>query len=373
MWHASEPVPALGRRRWLQALCAAAAATAAPRWLAAAADGADRVSLALNENPFGPSALALQAIQASLQGLSRYTSADAAALVDQIAEREQVKPEQILLGEVLEALGSFLARPAPAGGEFLYSVPGYTALVEAAEAASGKAVPIALDAELRNDLPALRARLGPRTRAVFLVNPHNPSGTVNDAAALHAFARAVPSNVVLVADEAYLEFTPDFAERSLVQHVRSGARVVVFRTFSKFYGLAALPLGYALLPADLAGALHRQGIGGARSLNRLAVVAAAASLKDGSYTERVRAAVARERGAWAAELQSLGLRHSASVGNFVFFETGRPHAQVAAAFAAQGIDIGRAFPPLERWARISIGLPAENARARAALRGLIKH
>jgi histidinol-phosphate aminotransferase len=161
--------------------------------------------------------------------------------VRDIAARERVLPEQVILGDVLDALGQYLAQSGGPGGEFVYSNPGFTALVDAAQPGGGVGVPVPLDATLGNDLPSLAARLNARTRAVFLVNPHNPSGTLNDAAALHEL-------------------------------VARAAKVAT-----------ALPLHFALLPVEIAAALRKQGVGAARSQNRLAVVAARASLKDVAY------------------------------------------------------------------------------------------
>jgi histidinol-phosphate/aromatic aminotransferase/cobyric acid decarboxylase-like protein len=243
---------------------------------------------------------------------------------------------------VLEALGHHLARQGGPGGEIVYSNPGYTALVEAAQAYGGVGAPVPLDAQLGNDLPALRARIGPRTRAVFLVNPHNPSGTLNEAAALHEFVAQAARHVAVVVDEAYLELAPDFAERSLARQVAPGGRVIVFRTFTKFFGLAALPLGYAILPIELAGTLRQQGLGAARAQNRLAVVVAArASLSDTTYQERVRRAVGSERERWFEVLDSLGLRRTRAAGNFVSFaaaarmQRSRRHLPNAASISAE--------------------------------------
>jgi histidinol-phosphate aminotransferase len=363
----------LARRRWLRGVGALVAGVALPlRALQAApaSPGPSRATLrlSLNENPFGPSPLALEAIRAGLADLSRYTGAEAEALVSEIARRERVGVEQVLLGEVLEALGQELATQGGPSGEIVYSEPGYLGLVDAARAQGGVGVPVALDAQLENDLAALERAVTPRTRAVFLVNPHNPSGTVNDAAALRDFVRRVALRTTVVVDEAYLEFVPDMGARTAATELVAGGRVVVFRTFTKFYGLAALPLGYAILPAELAAALRKKGLGSPRSLNRLALVAATASLRDEAYAERVRRAVADERGRWVALLKELGLRHSDARANFIFFEGGKPQPELAAAFAARGIDIGRPFPPLLGWTRISIGLPEQNAHARAVLR-----
>jgi histidinol-phosphate aminotransferase len=150
--------------------------------------------------------------------------------------------------------------------------------------------------------------------------------------------------------------------------VRAGDNVVVFRTFAKIYGLAALQLGYAIAPTALADSLHRQGLGAPHTLNRLAVLAASAALRDTTFIDETRRKTARERTGWHTALDDLKLRHSNAHGNFVFFESDHDHEALAAAFLAQGIDIGRRCPPLDRWARISIGLPEENEHAIAVLR-----
>jgi histidinol-phosphate aminotransferase len=113
--------------------------------------------------------------------------------------------------------------------------------------------------------------------------------------------------------------------------------------------------------------LRRAGIGAPEALDRLAIAASTSSLQDTDYIAATRAKVVAERDKWNRLFDDLKLRHSDSRGNFVFFETGRPHQEFAAALRARGIEIGRAFPPLERWARISIGLPEENELAREAV------
>ncbi len=358
----------LSRRDWLAT--AALAGIAPPHGAQAAAAGA-RARLSLNENPFGPSPLVRQAILDQLQVLPRYVGDEARALERQIAAREGVSPDQIILGEILDALGLQLALRGPVGGEFLYSEPGYTALVDAVAPGGGVAVGIPLNAKLENDLPAFAARIGPRTRALYLVNPHNPSGTVSDTTSFKLFLRDASRRATVIVDEAYLEFEPDFAERTAVSLVRDGLDVIVFRTFAKIYGLAGLAIGYAVGPAGLAAELKRKGLGEPHGLNRLALAAASASLRDPAYLDAVRAKVIAERALWHNLLDALKRPRSDSRGNFVLFDTGQPHDAFAAAMAAEGIDIARAFPPLGTWARISIGLPDENARARAAVRKIL--
>ncbi|AKC88219.1 aspartate aminotransferase [Pseudoxanthomonas suwonensis] len=323
--------------------------------------------LNLNESSFGPSPRAVQAIQRALAEVPRYVTADQAqALRAQIGRIEGVAPEQVLVGEVLEALGQHLAIGG-GGGEFVYSVPGYGALVDAAAPFGGRAVEVPLDARLHNDLPGLAAAVGPRTRALFVVNPHNPSGTLSEGGAFDAFLREVSRRTLAIVDEAYLDYRDDAARLTAARLLREGANVVVFRTFGKIHGLAGLQIGYAIAPLPLARELAARGVGSAHGLNQLSVAAAVASLEDTAHVAAVRQAVAAERRQWLALLGRLRLRHAEPAGNFVFFDGGRPHAELAAKLLERGVRVARAFPPYATWLRITIGRPEENAVARRAL------
>jgi histidinol-phosphate aminotransferase len=346
-----------------------AGTVAAATGVAVPAAGLTRLSL--NENPFGPSPLAVEAIQNALTEVARYAGDDARALERQIADREGVSPEQIILGEILDSLGLQLALDGGAGGEFIYSEPGYTALVDAVAPGGGVVVAVPLNADLENDLPAIAARLTARTRAIYIVNPHNPSGTTHEAVPFKAFLREMAERTTVIVDEAYLEFEPDFAQKTAVELTRSGANVVVFRTFGKIYGLAGMLIGYAVAPKGAAASLKRNGLGAPRSLNRLSVAAAAASLRDAGYVDGMRLKVVEERQKWHSLLDTMQRRRSDSRGNFVFFETGQPHEVIAAHLIKEGIEIARAFPRFDDWVRISISLPAENARARDAIKKLL--
>ena len=374
----SDSIP--GRRSFLKgAGLAAGAALLAPPLANAAVSGvanlpyADEhlVRLCFNENPYGPSTLAVQAIQCELGRVTRYGDETAAqALLEQIAAYEKLPADHVILGEVLDGLGLLLGTQGGPGGEFVYSTPGYLALVDATSHVGGVSVAVPLDAQQRNDLPAIAAKINPKTRAVYLVNPHNPSGTVSDNAPFKTFLREASKKTLVIVDEAYLEYTEDFATRSAVDLVREGANVAVFRTFAKIHGLAGLPFGYLLAPPALIAALRAQGDGTAEDIGRLSL-AAAAALQDSSLIERSRRAIAKERSQWASVFEALKLPHSDTAANFVFFNAGRPQKELAAAFRQHGIDIGRGFPPLDQWTRISIGLPGENAKAQQVLREIL--
>jgi histidinol-phosphate aminotransferase len=330
------------------------------------------IRLSLNENAYGPSARVQPAIAKELGRINRYgDDSVATGLAEQIASHERVPVNQVVLGEILGLLGLYLGSQGGPGGEFVYSTPGYLALIESASRVGGVGVPVPLNAQYRNDLPVLRTKVTTKTRAIYLVNPHNPTGTVNDDAEFKSFLRDVSKQAVAIVDEAYLEYTADFVTRSAVSLVREGANVMVFRTFDKIHGLAGMPMGYVLAPAGLAEALRQQGAGEAEGLGRLNLAAAAAALGDTAHVETVRNAIARERETWLRVLRDMKLHHTEAQGDFVFFDAGRPQTEFAAAMLAKGVDIGRPHPPYTNWARVTVGLPEENRQAQSALRQIL--
>jgi histidinol-phosphate aminotransferase len=350
-------------------LASAQAAGAAP---APDRQSSTTIRLSLNENPYGPSPRVAQAIQRESTRFNRYAdAAQAQQLTEQIAAFENLPAEQVVLGEILGLLGTYLAGEGGPGSEFLYSNPGYLALIDGAARLGGIGIPVPLNAQYENDLPAFRQKINAKTRGIYLVNPHNPTGTVNEAKTFKQFLRETSQHAVVVVDEAYLEYTADFAQRSAVSLVREGANILVFRTFDKIHGLAGLPIGYTLTPAPIAAALRKQGAGDAESLGRLNIAAAGAALSDTAQVAHTREAVAHQREKWLAILRDLKLPHTAAQANFIFFDSGQPQPQLASKLRAHGIDIGRPHPPFTNWARITIGLPEENLRAQQALRQVL--
>lgn len=324
--------------------------------------------LSLNENPYPPAKGVREAISAEIDHMARYPGNDANELIAAIADREGVDPGQIITGEILSQLGIYLGLK---GGEFIYSVPGYPVFTDAAASVGGKVIEVPLNDKKENDLAAISRRITPQTSAIFLVNPHNPSGTVSDKKAFHDFLHTASARAVVLVDEAYLEYTDDFAGRTAVNNIREGDNVIVFRTFAKAYGLAGLSIGYCVVTPDMAKFLKGKGLGNVHDLNRLSVVAAKAAVRDKAYIAGLNRVVAAERTKWVALLDSLHLEHTESQANFVYFNTGKSYEEVAGAFKAKGIQIGRMFAPYKTWVRVTIGLPEENEKAREVVRGLM--
>ena len=329
------------------------------------------VRVSLNENPFGPSPATRRALAAQLERVDRYgDESQSDALLTRIAAQEGVAREQIVVGEILETLGLFLAARPPAGGRFIYSLPGYTALIDAARPLGGVGVGVPLDAGLANDLPALSRAMTSDTRALYLVNPHNPSGTMNDRVAFDAFLREAAQRALVIVDEAYLEY--DDMARSAVRFTRAGLDVAVFRTLDKIHGLAGLPIGYILAPLPLARALRAAGFGDPHGLGRLALAVANAALADTAWVSQVRRRTLAGRARLTEALDALHLQHSQSLANFVFFRSPVAADTLRHALAQRGILVARAFPPLTEWIRISVGTEAEVGRTIAALRSSLE-
>jgi histidinol-phosphate aminotransferase len=346
------------------ALLAAAAAAGLSSNASAATQPLARLDL--NENAYGPSPSIEPAVRAALRDVHRYIGEEAKAFEALVAAIEGVQPDQVVVGEVLAPLGLQIALSAGRGSRFVHSSPGYPGFTDAAAAVGGLTVPVPLNSRLENDLPALLEETRGAT-ALFVVNPHNPSGTVSERVAFHAFLREAQARTLVVVDEAYLEYTDDFAGRTAAPLVGEGLNIVVFRTLAKVYGLAGMQIGYALAPPSLARSLKARGVGAPRSLDRLALAAGSAALADQAHVARVREAVASERTMWHAALDAKGWAHSRSSANFVFFDAGRPQTEVAALLRAHRIEVGRPHPPLVGWTRVTVGSPAENARVRGLL------
>jgi len=330
-------------------------------------EGGGPVVLCWNENPYGPSPAARAAISQSLAAGCRYpTDEEIAALGAALAAHEDISANHIVIGtgsgELLRALGLLYGRD---GGEIIAAHPTYEELTGYAQhwGAAMKFVPV--DAQLRHDLPAMHAALSPHTRAIYICNPNNPTGTALPAAQIREFVRSLPPSVVAIVDEAYLDFAAAGETASVAGLVPQGQRVVVLRTFSKIHGMAGLRCGYAVAPPDIAAQLAAACM---TTPNIFAVRAARASLTDRAFLADCRQRILASRARITAELTRLKLRYAEPQGNFVFFDTGMPLARFGDLMRQRNILVGRLFPPYDTWCRITIGTEPEVTAFLGALR-----
>jgi histidinol-phosphate aminotransferase len=330
----------------------------------------ESVKLASNENPLGPSPLAVAALREALPNVHRYPDGSGYRLTRALAKHWDVAPEMVLLGngsnELLELAGRAFLLP---GDEAVYAAQAFVVYEMVAQVTGAAKVAVPLK-DFTHDLAAMRAAITPRTKLVFVGNPNNPTGTAVAPGALEEFLTSVPPEVLVILDEAYYEYLPPDLTPESLRFVREGRLVLVLRTFSKIYGLAGLRIGYGIGPAPLIALLNR--IRAPFNTNSLAQAAATAALADAKHVGSTRALTETGRKYLTEQCRALGLSVVPSVANFLLVDTGRPGPAVAEALLRRGVIVrpmaGYGFPT---HLRISVGTPPENERCVAALKAVL--
>ena len=333
--------------------------------------GFDRpVRLASNENPLGASPRAAEAYRAQAADLHRYPDGLAQDLRAAIARTYNVAAERIVCGAGSDELIALLIRAyAGPGDEVLYSAHGFLMYAIAAKTAGAAPVPVP-ERDLTADVDAILARAGPKTRLVCLANPNNPTGSYLPAAEVRRLAEGLPEQVVLLLDAAYAEYVVREDYEAGERLVEASRRVVMSRTFSKIHGLAALRLGWAYCPPEIAGVLNRMR--GPFNVGAAAQAAGLAALEDLDHVARSCAHNARWLDWFRVETAKLGLDPRPSAGNFVLVrcpaEAGRDAASLLAALAARGVLVrGMAAYGLADCLRVTVGTEEELRAAVGAL------
>ena len=299
------------------------------------------VELGSNENSHGPSPSARAAILDSLHALHRYPDPLGGDLKRALSARQGVDAACIALGngshELLMMLAQVFAGP---GLEVVASRYGFAVYALAAQAAGAtlrlaEPLPCGHPMARGHDLDAVRAALGPATRLVYLANPNNPTGTWFPTAALADFLEGAPANVIVVVDEAYLEYATDPALVSATTLLGRFPNLVVTRTFSKGYGLAALRVGYLLAARGLVAVLER--VRESFNVNGPGLAACEAALADDAHLAWVRGRNAAEREALFDALRARRLAVSPSQTNFLLVDFGRDASAIEAGLVGRGV------------------------------------
>jgi histidinol-phosphate aminotransferase len=326
------------------------------------------VKLASNENALGPSPLAIEAARAALGGANRYPDGACHRLREKIAAFHGITPSEVLPGagsnELLDLVVRTFATPEH---HVVFGEPAFV-VYRIASLTGGvpfTAVPLR---DHVHDLPAMARAVTPKTRVLFVANPNNPTGTHVGRAAVETLLREVPEEVIVVMDEAYFEYVEasDYPNCLELRSLRE--RLVVMRTFSKAYGLAALRVGYAVAPAAIIDYMNR--VRAPFNVTTPAQAAAIAALDDREHVEKSVALNARERSRVIAGLRELGVATAPSQTNFVLMDVGRPARPVYDALLRRGV-IVRPFASLPTSLRMTFGMPEENDRFLGALREVL--
>lgn len=326
----------------------------------------DIIKMASNENPLGPSPLALAALEESLRNLHLYPDGSAFNLKQALARKLGVEPANLILGngsnEVLELIGHALIAP---GVDIVVSQYCFVVYPIVTHLFGGRLITVPAR-DYGHDLPAMARAITPQTRAVFVANPNNPTGTLAPAADLLRLIHEVPPDVLVVIDEAYLDYLDEPAD--LLPLIRGGKmpNLLLARTFSKIYGLAGLRVGYGIGHPDFIAALEK--VREPFNVNTAAQVAARAALDDTEHVQRTRQNNALGLVFFETALRELGLEFVPSQVNFILARVGDGQ-RVFTEMQKHGVIVrpvgGYQLP---EWVRISIGTPAENTRCFAALK-----
>lgn len=328
------------------------------------------IKLASNENPIGPSPKAMEAIMGALKNLHRYPDGSSHYLTKRLAEKLKVSVKHIVLGngsnEIIELLvRTFLQK----GDEVIIPEPSFLMYEIMVQGGGGRPVKVALKDRVL-DLNGMAEAISSKTRMVFVNNPNNPTGTIVSRDEFEGFLQRVPPEVIVVVDEAYIEFVRDTACPTGLDYLDEDKTVVTLRTFSKAYGLAGLRIGYGLMQEGLADLIHR--IRQPFNINLPAQVGALAALDDDIFLEKTVGTVHKGLDFLYEEMEKLGIRYFPTQANFFLIDLKRDAESVFEKMLRNGVIVRpMAAYGYPNYIRISVGLPEENQRLVETLREVI--
>ena len=337
---------------------------ARPAVAAAAHDAASAVvRISSNENPYGPSPAAFDAMRRAFDAAWRYPDEAADELAGDLAKLHGVTPDHILLGagssEILKLCAAAFTGPGKAA---VTADPTFEALARYAQVGGAEVVKVPLTGDYRHDLAKM---LPAGTGLVYVCNPNNPTASLTPAAEVRAFLALVPAGTAVLVDEAYAHYVEDKEWESVLPQVSSHPRLIVARTFSKIYGMAGLRCGYAVAqPETIALLRPHQAFD---SLSIMALAAAHGSLADSAHIDNSRRLNRETKAFVVSRLETMGYRPIPSAANFLMVDLRRDVGGVIGALRERGVEVGRRFPAMPTFLRVTIGTRPQMERFLSAL------
>ncbi len=332
---------------------------------------ADIVKLASNENPWGPSPAAIEAVKAGLSNLSRYPDGSRHDLKKGLAEKLSVTPQRITLGngssEVLEIIARVFLGPGREAVFSEYAFAMYPIFTQAAGAKARIAKAGGADSPMPygHDLDAMAALINEKTRVVFIANPNNPTGTYVPATSLYRFIESLPGHVVCVVDEAYFEYVEKDDFPDAPGWINRFPNLIVTRTFSKAYGIAGLRVGYAISDPEISELMNR--IRQPFNINAMALQAALAALEDQEHLGKSHRSNLSGLAFLSHAFRERSLEVIPSIANFVCVDVKRDSVQLFNGLLREGIIIRPlANYQMPNHIRVTVGTPDQNSRFLAA-------
>jgi histidinol-phosphate aminotransferase len=314
------------------------------------------VKLASNENPVGPSPAAVDAIGKALSDINRYPDGSGHYLKKALSEKLSVSGDEVILGNGSNELIDIAARTfMTAGDEAVMATPSFVVYSMAVQSVGGVCVQVPLKNHV-HDLEAMAAAVTPRTKMLFIANPNNPTGTINRKEEFDRMMAKMPDGLIVVLDEAYIEYVsdPDYADS--MKYLHSDKNVLILRTFSKIYGLAGLRLGYGVARHEILADMNR--LREPFNTNSIAQRAAIAALGDGEHLRRSKEVNGRGKEYLYRQLSEMGMAYVPTEANFIYMPV--PEAP---ALYEKLLRLGVIVRPMGPDSiRVTIGLPEENRR-----------
>jgi histidinol-phosphate aminotransferase len=320
------------------------------------------IKLASNENALGPSPLAMKAINENIKKINYYPDANSYYLKQKLARKLLVSPEEILITNGSnEALSLFMETYINPGEEGIMGNPSFPEYERILRVVGGVPVKIPVNSDFALDLEAMLEAVNKNTRIIFLCSPNNPTGTIIKKETIKSFLKCLPDNILVIIDEAYLEYIDNSNYFNSLDFLSEGYPVVLLRTFSKIYGLAALRIGYAIASQELINPVH--SVREPFNVNFLAQVAAIAALDDVEHVTKTKKMIQKEKKFLEKSLLELGLSWVPTEANFIFVNLGVDSKIVFEHLLQRGVIIRTGdiygYP---NFARVTIGTHIENQR-----------
>jgi histidinol-phosphate aminotransferase len=332
--------------------------------------GGDWVELNSNENPYGPSPRAMEAITRSERQASRYPDALEGRVIEAIAKQHGVEASNVLLGcgsgEILRVADMAFLGP---NKKVVAAEPTFEAVLAFARVTRAEAVKVPLTADYRHDLKAMAAAGGANVGLIYVCNPNNPTGTIVTREEMGTFFVQKPKDTVVLVDEAYHHFVEDPRYASAFEWMGKVPNLVIARTFSKIYGMAGMRLGYAVAAPDLIRAMSEHTLW--NRTNTAVLEAALVSLADQEHVADQKKRLNGTRQWLCKELERDGRRYIPSEANFVMVEVGGDVQPLIRKFQERRILVGRKFASLGNWMRVTVGTPKEMEAFVEALRAIV--
>ncbi|AIQ69800.1 histidinol-phosphate transaminase [Paenibacillus graminis] len=330
----------------------------------------DVIKLASNENPYGSSPNAKAAILAELENLYLYPDGSAAELTSALANHLGVRNDSIIFGCGSDEIIALLARAffLP-GDETIMADQTFSVYKSNADIEGAVSIEVPL-AHGTHDLDAMLARVTERTKVIWICNPNNPTGTIVPEEALITFLNAVPAGVMVVLDEAYCEYVTDLSYPNGIKLLESYPNLVVLRTFSKIYGLAALRIGYGVASPQIISLINK--VREPFNTSRLAQAGALAALADQEYVQECRRLNSAGILQLQAEFKRLDLAFFPAHGNFIMVDVRKPAAEIFDALLRRGIIVRAGHKLYPTYIRVTVGSAEQNKAFIAALEQVLQ-